>query len=589
MSGSQISSVVFRRYKAFREFHVSLQEFNALVGPNNCGKSTIISAFRILAEGIRRARARSATPLQIRGHVGWGYAIGLEGLPIAGENVFYNYDDSQHAEILFRISNGNTLRLHFPERDTCYLICDSRRKAVRTPSDFRREFNLEIGFVPILGPVEHKELLFQKEAARLALLSPGASRNFRNIWRHYPDDFEQFRALIIKTWPGMDIEPPELVPDPKGSMLRMFCSEERFPREIYWAGYGFQVWCQMLTHIVKAKNASLLVIDEPDIYLHSDLQRQLVALLKELGPDILIATHSTEIISEVDPPGILSIDKRQQSARHLKDATQVRKVFTTLGSNLNPILTHLARTRRALFVEGGDFQILSAFARSLGNNRIANRSDFAVVPMDGFNPRRAVDLARGVELTLGAKIERAIILDRDYRSDEEVREIASELKKEFEVVHIYKWKELENYLLDPFTIEKVVTSRIASRSKRTGEPIVKTPNCSALLEEITEPLKAEVTAQYLARRTEFLRKQNPQHDPATHNVSVLKAFEEDWKDIGRRLQIAPGKHVLALLSERLQKELGLSISVTQITAHTEIKRIPREIVQLIKDLAEFCK
>src|SRR5262245_23699939 len=109
MGGSRITSVVFRRYKAFKEFHVSLQEFNALVGPNNCGKSTIISAFRILAEGIRRARARSPTLLEVRGRASWGYAINLEGLPIAGENVFYNYDDSEPAEILFRISDGNSL------------------------------------------------------------------------------------------------------------------------------------------------------------------------------------------------------------------------------------------------------------------------------------------------------------------------------------------------------------------------------------------------------------------------------------------------------------------------------------------------
>jgi hypothetical protein len=163
---------------------------------------------------------------------------------------------------------------------------------------FKVEFPIEIGFVPILGPVDLKEPLYAKEAARLALLTSGASRNFRNIWYHYPEDFERFRELVTSTWPGMDINPPELTGN--FSHLAMFCPEERHLREICWAGYGFQVWCQMLTHIVKAASTSLLVIDEPDIYLHSDLQRQLVALLRDLGPDILIATHSTEIIAECE-------------------------------------------------------------------------------------------------------------------------------------------------------------------------------------------------------------------------------------------------------------------------------------------------
>ena len=39
--------------------------------------------------------------------------------------------------------------------------------------------NVDVAFVPVLGPVDHNEKLFEKEAARLALLSHGASRNFR--------------------------------------------------------------------------------------------------------------------------------------------------------------------------------------------------------------------------------------------------------------------------------------------------------------------------------------------------------------------------------------------------------------------------
>jgi len=56
----------------------------------------------------------------------------------------------------------------------------------------------------------------------------------------------------------------------------------------------------MLTYIVRGKGTSLFIVDEPDIYLHADLQRQLLSTLKTIGPDILIASHSTEIITEAD-------------------------------------------------------------------------------------------------------------------------------------------------------------------------------------------------------------------------------------------------------------------------------------------------
>jgi len=40
---------------------------------------------------------------------------------------------------------------------------------------------------------------------------------------------------------------------------------------------------------------------------------------------------------------------------------QIQGVFSALGSNLNPTLTQLAKSKRAVFVEGKDFQIIGAF------------------------------------------------------------------------------------------------------------------------------------------------------------------------------------------------------------------------------------
>ena len=146
----------------------------------------------------------------------------------------------------------------------------------------------------------------------------------------------------------------------------------------------------------------------PDIYLHSDLQRQLMSILEDLGPDILIATHSTEIVTEAEPNDIILVDKNYNSARRIKNPDQLNEVFSSLGSNLNPILTQLSKTRRAIFVEGKDFQVISRFARKLGQHSLSNRSNFAVIPIEGFRPDRVRSLIKGIELTWVEKFKRQL-------------------------------------------------------------------------------------------------------------------------------------------------------------------------------------
>jgi hypothetical protein len=186
----------------------------------------------------------------------YGYSIDLSAISIAEENIFYNYDESESATVRFKLSNSNELLLHFPEPGRCQLFAYAG-KAVLSPSAFRSHFNCPIGFVPILGPVEHNESLYEKEAARLALFNYRAARNFRNIWYHYPERFDEFRSALSQTWPGMDIERPTVDPSHDKPRLHMFCPEERIPREIFWSGFGFQVWCQMLTRIIQSSDASL--------------------------------------------------------------------------------------------------------------------------------------------------------------------------------------------------------------------------------------------------------------------------------------------------------------------------------------------
>lgn len=577
----------FKHFKAFESFSIYLRHLNILVGPNNSGKSTIITAFRILEAAMRRARYRLPTMGPSPDGQSYGHDIDLAGISIAEENIFYNYDDSEPASITFSLSNKNRLILYFPESGQCRLVPEAQDKLVRTTAEFRSSFNCPIGFVPILGPVEHNELLFKKEAAQRALYNYTASRNFRNIWYHFPDRFKEFRAILRQTWPGMDIESPRIEYSLEKPTLFMFCPEERIPREIFWAGFGFQVWCQMLTHLVQSSDVSLFLIDEPDIYLHSDLQRQLLGLLRNLGPDILIATHSMEMVTEAEPDDIVIVNKKKAKAQRIKHPSQLEEVFRALGSNLNPVLTQLAKTRRALFVEGKDFQIFGKFARKLGENAIGNRQDFAVVPIEGFSIDRIRSLKKGIETTLGARIRAAAILDRDFRSNKECKEIEETCKKFCDLIIVLECKEIENFLLLPDAVDVAARRRVEDRSKRTGLKLEYTESSIDWLSEYSTESKTYVQSQYLVNHRRFERSKRPEVDESVFGQEALQEFEDGWEDVQWRLKVIPGKAALSAINRKLQETYGVSITPTAVIDAMSKGQVPEGVRDLVNKLARF--
>lgn len=576
-------SVAFERFKAFRSLRLSIGPMNILVGPNNAGKSTILAAFRILSAALRRANARK--PSFVSGPFGrtQGYEVDMQAASVAEENIFHNYDDSAPASVTFTISNGNTLMLYFPARSTCFLIADAKGKKPQSPKSFRDSFNCAIGFVPLLGPVEHNEPLFERDAARQALYNYRSARNFRNIWHHFPEEFEAFRSLLIETWPGLDIERPIVDLSHERPRLHMFCSEERIPRELFWSGFGFQVWCQMLTHIVQSRDASLFLIDEPDIYLHSDLQRQLLELLRSLGPDILIATHSTELIADAEAEEIVLVN-RGRSPRRLRRPSDVESAFLALGSNLNPTLTQLARTRRVLFVEGKDFSILGRFARQLAKPAIANRSAFAVVPIDGFAPDRARSMKNGIELAVGGRVMCAIILDRDFRSDAEIEFVQRSCEDFADLVHIHEYKELENSLLVPSAIDRAAAARLEERNARLGKNMSYNECVSDVLRAYAETTRAHTISRYQANYRRFTRQSG---SPLSDEDILAAGYLEAERLLKNPTVLIPGKDALTAINSRLQEQYGVNVTPSGIQSAMRRDEVPDGIVSLISSLAAF--
>lgn len=247
-----ISSIHFKNFKVLENYSISLKEFNILVGVNNSGKSTILDALRILQGAYRYASRLKPSHISLpNDKLVFGWTIPDASIPIILENVQSNLTE-EPAIIKYRFDSKKQLFIYLFKNFQPVLAIDIDGENPKTAASFRDTFKLNLAIIPTLSPFEIEEDVVDVKYLNRWIGSRRASRLFRNIWFKYPDNFEEFKEKVELTWQGMSILMPE-----QSSLfskrLTMFFLENRITREICWAGFGFQVWLQLLTHIINNK------------------------------------------------------------------------------------------------------------------------------------------------------------------------------------------------------------------------------------------------------------------------------------------------------------------------------------------------
>jgi hypothetical protein len=140
-------------------------------------------------------------------------------------------------------------------------------------------------------------------------------------------------------------------------------------RDLMVEGSGFLQWLSVYT-LATNPGLNLLLFDEPDAHLHPSLQRELLQHLEDLavksGKQVLLATHSSEILRAAEPEDILQM-RSGGSATYLKTQDQQVALLEGLGSDYSPRIEAVRRSKRIFFFEGSsDIAVLKAFSETLG-------------------------------------------------------------------------------------------------------------------------------------------------------------------------------------------------------------------------------
>jgi len=572
-----IRSLHLEHFKAFESFTITFPEDAVLVGPNNAGKSTVIAALRSVASMARTAsRLRPPAVRRVDSIERFGHDFSGQSVGLIEENLRYEFHQVEtRMSVMFK--SDAMIEAVWPPDETggFFWVMDNDINP-KQPKHVRSTLPT-IGLVPVLSPVDHVETLLSENHVRSNLDSRLASRHFRNqlhlLKSEYTDEginrFKEFKKFAQPWIAEVELTDLTMRYGEGGAAFDLFYFEpgSRTEKEIFWSGDGMQIWLQLLLHLYRLQDVDVIVLDEPDVFLHSDLQRRLVRLLEELPAQTITATHSAEVVGEAAAKSVVWVSRQRARAVRAPKGSLLAELSMSLGTQFNLRLARALKTRVVLFVEGEDVKILSAVAKTLGLTKLHHESGVAVVPLGGFNGWEHVEPFRWLmDEFFDEAASVHVVLDRDYRLEDAIDRVRRRLRAAKITPHVWRRKELENYLLDPAAIGRVTEASAGWVEESLAV-------CASELED-------EVYSQIHAEYGRQLRRKGLSE--ATISKEAKKRADALWSDPQRRLHACGGKDLLRLLNGRLQAAGHSAVTFRRLARSLRKGEIPEEMASVLR-------
>jgi ABC-type cobalamin/Fe3+-siderophores transport system ATPase subunit len=580
-----IKKIRLQRFRQFADttFEVG-QQFNLLVGPNNCGKTTILHAIRAFFS-------------LMHGHVRF------EGDPViaayhrrflaSAEEVAPTPDIK---ELWHREQAGKTLTISVTFDDDATFSVVMRQQfgqihvsAEELPTGLTAKkaatyLGTQVAFIPGLVGVLVSEP-YSTGARRNALAAQGRySEIFRSSLQQLnlksPQLVEkinvQLRDLfgVIVSKVDFDGEADEFV--------TVKYKQNAVDLDVVSSGAGLQQVIQMLTYLYLSQ-PKVLLIDEPDAHLHSKLQARLGELFRrvsnDLGAQVFLSTHSLDLIDTFSTNEVLVVDS-------------TKKVVSPIGKNADLVgalvdadvvdvsaLSRLLSSRKLVVIEDKDQTIFKAIDKAIGNPLFSSNSASYVLPAHGVGNFRAIaELGAVLKGLTGTKFDLTFVQDRDGMPDFIEAPFMKSQQANGVAPHLLNRHETESYLLEPALFE--------AAAGRLGRKITEAQGVNAIL-KAAGTIKAKArrasleTAKIVNRRLDSAEKL----EEVDLEVRVYEWFDSLKLDSVSTIQnVFPGKETLKetlrVLNEGASKPITRGHLVASITKDTVAKDICDLLVKL---------
>ena len=517
-----------------------------IIGPNSAGKSTVIESIALAERCLQIARRKAPTRrVKHAGEERKAYSMPLLGEEDADDPVRFDFGrDEARASIFWQ--NGSSIHMVWPadssdedaDTDAFFYLVDPRGLSPRSIPAVREQFE-PVTVVPVVTPLDRVEEMKNLDYVRRHASSRLASRHFRNHAFQMQQDgsWSDFREWSAEWLPEIELLDVEFVSS--ANRLAVFYREpgSRVPKELAWTGDGVQIWLQLLWHLFRAsQQAKVILLDEPEVYLHPDLQRRLVRLLEAIAAQVVLASHSADVVTEAPPDSVVWIDRRTNSARKPTTDAALAALGSSIGSSFNLALARAGRVRLALATDTQDVRLLRALARHVGALRIANEQALTIIQLRDATTWAGEGLRGNLRALLPTGVPTIVLLEPRFRTARANAALADAIETIGAPARIWARNELTNYVLDRDTLARV----------SGAAPEAVQDHLVAALEELGERTRAQVIAEAVrsSRRSDTTASMN----------SAAALFDQQWIVPGRRLALVRGQDVLTTLNTWFESE-----------------------------------